>query len=241
MTSFKEGMHTLPKMIAENLPDEALHLETNVQEIKYANNQWHLQWIDKQGNHCSGTYQNLVIATPHHKLLNLPLPETATSILTPISQLQSPPVSSLVLGFKRKDVPHPLDGFGMLIKRDENSPLLGVLFSSSMFDGRAPKEHVTLTCMMGGSINPQFAENSLETVLSELKRLLGIDAPPTFQHRSSWKHAIPQYDLNYQQILDALNACEQSHSGLHFVGNYRGGISVGDCIVNGLELGKSLI
>jgi len=240
MISFQKGMHSLPKAIAAQLPENTLHLKTDISDIQHQDNQWKISWSDNQGNHHSGTYQNLVIATPHHRIPHLPLPQSILNTITPLKKLESPPVTSLVLGFKRKDVPHPLDGFGMLIKRDENSPLLGVLFSSSMFDGRAPEDHVTLTCMMGGTLNPQFAENTDDIVLAELKRLLDISAEPTFRHRSAWKHAIPQYDLNYQEILNALETCEQSHPGLHLAGNYRGGISVGDCIVNGLILGKTL-
>jgi len=240
MISFKKGMQSLPKAIAQNFPETSLHLESNIREIKKNKSDWTILWTDKQGSAHSETYQNLVIGVPHHKIPHLPLPESVQLDLAPLAELKSPPVTSLVLGFKREDVPHPLDGFGMLIKRDEQSPLLGVLFSSSMFDGRAPQGHVTLTCMMGGSLNPQFAENSDPTVLAELKRLLGIDAQPTFRHKSSWKHAIPQYGLDYQRILEALATCESANTGLHFVGNYRGGISVGDCIVNGLKLGDSL-
>ena len=128
----------------------------------------------------------------------------------------------------------------MLIKQAENSPLLGVLFSSSMFDDRAPDGHVTLTCMMGGSIHPEYAENDEQVVIDELNRLLGVTGTPTFRHRTAWSHAIPQYGLDYQNVLDALESCESNHPGLHLAGNYRGGISVGDCIVNGLELGESL-
>ncbi len=77
-------------------------------------------------------------------------------------------------------------------------------------------------------------------MLAELKRLLGVDGNPTFRHKTSWPKAIPQYGLGYQNVLDALGKVEKSHPGLHFAGNYRGGISVGDCIVNGLELGNRI-
>jgi len=240
MVSFRSGMSNLPQAIAKKLPKDSIMLNSQITKINRVDSGWHLQWTDAAGEAHHGSYPNLIIATPHHRLDALPLPQEILDSLKPVSRLASPPVTSLVLGFKREDVPHPLDGFGMLIKRTENSPLLGVLFSSSMFDGRAPDGHVTLTCMMGGTINPAFANNSDEVVFQELKRLLGITAPPTFNHRTSWQHAIPQYDLSYQNVIDAIENCENSHPGLHFAGNYRGGISVGDCIVNGLELGESL-
>ncbi|HAB36800.1 MAG TPA: hypothetical protein DCE52_02145 [Rhodobacteraceae bacterium] len=109
-----------------------------------------------------------------------------------------------------------------------------------MFDGRAPDGHISLTCMMGGSIHPHYADNNDQVVLDELRKLLGVTGTPSFRHQTSWPRAIPQYSLDYQQKLDTLSTCEQSHSGLHLVGNYRGGISVVDCMLNGLDLGKQL-
>lgn len=239
MISFKSGMRSLPQAIAKNLPHGTIHLSCNITSISQTQSGWTLTWSDDKGTH-TGNYKNLIIAAPHHCLPALALPEEIRTSLKPVTALAAPPVTSLVLGFKREDITHPLDGFGMLIKQAEKSPLLGVLFSSSMFKDRAPDGHVTLTCMMGGSLNPQFAENTEQVVLDELNRLLGVTGSPKFSHRSQWQHAIPQYDLHYQKVIEAIEKSEKQHPGLHLAGNYRGGISVGDCIVNGLELGKSL-
>ncbi|WP_435894779.1 protoporphyrinogen oxidase [Oceaniferula spumae] len=240
MVSFRSGMAALPQAIADHLPDGTLHLKTRVTAIRPLQDGWELSWADASGHTYTAEYARLVIAVPHHRLHELPLPAKILSELAPVTEIEAPPVSSLVLGFRREDIEHQLDGFGMLIKEDENSPLLGVLFSSSMFEGRAPEDHVTLTCMMGGSLHPDRAENSEEVVLGELDRLLGVHGEPVFKHRITWDKAIPQYGLDYQNALEALEACENSHVGLYFAGNYRGGISVPDCILNGLSLGKRL-
>ncbi len=240
MVSFRSGMQAMPEAIAGELPPDSLHLGARVTSITRTEEGWSLRWTDAEGTACEGDFRQLVLAVPHHRLDSLPLPDSVLGGLAPLVSLQAPPVTSLVLGFKRENIAHPLDGFGMLIKRDENSPLLGVLFSSSMFEGRAPDGFVTLTCMMGGSIHPEYAENDDEVVLAELDRLLGVSGSPTFRHRTAWDHAIPQYGLDYQEVLDAMTSTENAHPGLHLAGNYRGGISVGDCIVSGLELGRRL-
>ncbi|MBK1853827.1 protoporphyrinogen oxidase [Verrucomicrobiaceae bacterium 5K15] len=240
MISFRSGMAALPQAIVAGLPTGTVHLKSQINAIRPLPDGWQISWTDASGHAFNTEYSRLVIATPHHRLGALPLPTEIIEQLKPVRTLDAPPVTSLVLGFKREDVEHPLDGFGMLIKADENSPLLGVLFSSSMFDHRAPEGHVTLTCMMGGSLSPELAENSDEVVLAELHRLLGVRGTPTFRYRSSWENAIPQYGLDYQEAVEALEACENSHTGLYFAGNYRGGISVPDCILNGLQLGKRL-
>ena len=240
MISFRSGMHAMPKAIAESLPESSVKLQCQLQNIEKTSEGWTLSWTNNTGETHTGHYKNLVITVPHHRLPSLPLPSSVLKELGPVVDLEAPPVTSLALGFKREHIDHPLDGFGMLIKQSENSPLLGVLFSSSMFDHRSPDGHVMLTCMMGGSIHPEFADNDEQVVLDELDKLLGVKGAPTFRHKTSWSHAIPQYGLDYQKKIDAMNSCEQAHPGLHLAGNYRGGISVGDCIVNGLELGKTL-
>ncbi|MGB0993758.1 MAG: protoporphyrinogen oxidase [Akkermansiaceae bacterium] len=240
MVSFEKGMGELPQAMANHLPSGALQLNSQVSAITSTNGRWDVSWTDENGKSETKSFGKLVLAVPHHKLLELPLPDAIRDKLTVVSKIDSPAVTSLVLGFKRKQVAHPLDGFGMLIKAAEKSPLLGVLFSSSMFNGRAPEDRVTLTCMMGGVAHPEFAKNSDEIVLAELRKLLGVSGEPTFSHRTSWQKAIPQYGLDYQQVINAINATEKEHKGLHLAGNYRGGISVSDCLLNGLNLGEQL-
>lgn len=238
--SFRSGMEVMPRAIADQLPTGVIKIETRIESIEQIESGWQIIWKDSTGARQHGTYKNLVISVPHHKLPTLPLPNPIQQKLSVLKEIKAPPVTSLVLGFKKADVPHPLDGFGMLIKKAENSPLLGVLFSSSMFDYRAPEEHVTLTCMMGGSLHPEYAQNSKQTVLNELRKILAITSPPTFSHRTEWPQAIPQYSLDYQKVIDAITYCEKGYRGLHLAANYYQGISVGDCIINGLELGDKL-
>lgn len=238
--SFRDGLAGLPLALAASLAKDDIKLGAKITQITPLEKGWQLRWQNSQGSEESAHYSRLVITMPHHRLSTLPLPTGIIQQLAPVSAIESPPVTSLVLGFKRKQVKHPLNGFGMLIKAAEKSPLLGVLFSSSMFDGRAPDGHVTLTCMMGGVRHPEYAKNSDQVVLDELQKLLGVSGSPTFRHRTSWQHAIPQYNIGYEKVLDALEDCENSHPGLHFAGNYRGGISVTDCIINGLDLGSRL-
>ena len=53
------------------------------------------------------------------------------------------------MGFDREQVRHPLDGFGMLIPKVESHHILGTIFSSSLFEHRAPQGCVTLSTYLG--------------------------------------------------------------------------------------------
>jgi oxygen-dependent protoporphyrinogen oxidase len=54
-----------------------------------------------------------------------------------------------------------------------------------------------------------------------------------------WERAIPQYERGHAARIAALAAAEARWPGLHFLGNYRGGISVGDVVASALDAAAS--
>ena len=118
--------------------------------------------------------------------------------------------------------------------------ILGVLFPSSVFTGRAPEGEALLTVFVGGERQPEYATGDtgqlLDTVLPELEQLLGVNGQPTFMHHKHWPQAIPQYKLGYGKILDHIDRIEARHPGLKLAGNYRSGISLTYCLESALDL-----
>jgi protoporphyrinogen/coproporphyrinogen III oxidase len=184
----------------------------------------------------------LIIATPAHSAATLAAP-----LVPEISKLSELPHASLAtvhLGFPVAAVDHPLDGFGVLISRARKIRTLGCLFSSTLFPGRAPSGHILLTAFMGGVHDPQAAEEPygklVEMTLSDLRPLLGIRNLPVFTHVTRWRQAIPQYEESSYGLEALLQSWEAKVPGLHFLGSYRGGISLSDCLLNGHRLAKRL-
>ena len=62
----------------------------------------------------------------------------------------------------------------------------------------------------------------------ELAALLGAASP--LWRDVQWPRAIPQYTLGHLARIAALDQAEAAVPGLFFRANYRGGVSVGDCI-----------
>jgi oxygen-dependent protoporphyrinogen oxidase len=160
--------------------------------------------------------------------------------LTPFSEIRYPPVASVVLGFRREDVAHPCEGFGMLIPKIEGFKILGTIFSSSLFPNRAPAGHLTLTSYVGGERNPGLAllpaDQLYGLTCDDLAVLLGVKGKPTFQHCVLYPAAIPQYNIGYGRYRDLMTEIETKAPGLFLAGHYRDGISVGDCIVSGCNV-----
>ena len=116
----------------------------------------------------------------------------------------------------------------------ERGQILGTLFSSSLFDNRAPRELALLTTFLGGMRQPELAQLDEREIAriaeADNARLLGIGGRAEFVKVTRWERAIPQYTLGHSARMAQLDVAERMSPGLFFCANYRGGISVGDCI-----------
>lgn len=152
-------------------------------------------------------------------------------------KLTYPALAVTTFGFRREDVMHPLDGFGMLIPKVEDRRILGALFTSTLFPGRAPDGHVTLAVFSGGLRDPEMAQmdaSSREAIaLGELRSLLGVHSEPVWKYESLWEKAIPQYEVGHGKFLVEMEAIERRHPGLFLGGNFRDAVSVPDLIASG--------
>ncbi|HEY1662271.1 MAG TPA: protoporphyrinogen oxidase [Verrucomicrobiae bacterium] len=231
MFSFDEGLQVLPDALAAQL-GSSLRLNTAVTGLTKTEKGWRLSTTNGEAQS-----DGVIFCGPAHKLAELRLDGVDLKMF---SEVRHPPVASVALGFRRQDVAHPLNGFGVLIPRIENFNILGSIFSSSLFPNRAPENHVALTSYLGGERNPGLALKSPEELVSlaqnDLRTLLGVGGKPVFQHVAFYPQAIPQYNVGYGKFKDALSGMEASFPGLFFAGSYRDGVSLGDSIVSGINL-----
>lgn len=236
--SFAGGMQVLPKAIARKL-DSSVQTDSKVDSIRVMGpSSFSVTYVHRGSSRTIGC-RTLVLSVPAFvaaELLRSHSPETA-GILQSITYS---PVSSLFLGFKKETVGHPLNGFGVLIPTRERRSILGCLWSSSLFPGRAPDGMVAVTAFVGGARQPELTElpeNKLcDLVLTELKNIMQVSGKLVYLRVTTWKQAIPQYELGYHEKTRALEQFEANHPGLYFCSNFKGGISVGDCVQNAQEV-----
>lgn len=149
------------------------------------------------------------------------------------------------LGYRREDVAHPLDGFGFLAPRVEDLRILGCLFPSSIFPGRAPEGHVALSAFAGGRTDPEAAalpeEELVAMVEGDLRRALGVRGAPVVRVVRRWPRAIPQYEVGHGRFLTLAAEIEAALPGLHLAGNFLRGVSVADCVRNATDLAKAIL
>ena len=241
--SFDSGMATLPTALAAALPAGSVRTGRRAAALERQDGGWTVRFADDGQGPRSETADVVV--------LTLPAPETAT-LVEPLAGeaarlLRTIPyaaIFSVALGYRREDVKHALDGFGFLIPRVEGVRTLGALFSSTLFADRAPDGHVLLTAFLGGRQDPQALEMADKDVLTEIEvdlaTSLGIRGKAVMRHVTRWPQAIPQYPLGHLDRIATVDEFLAPFPDLYLRGNWRGGISVTDCVRNGEALAERI-
>jgi len=256
--SFDEGLQVLPDTLAAQL-GEAMKFNASVTKLTRNENNWRLTTANGEAEFGAVIYCGTAYRLAEMKVevrAGSPLPAEfagGTSVgahgvtrpaneidLSAFAEIRYPPVASVVLGFRREDVTHPCEGFGMLIPKVEGFKILGTIFSSSLFPNRAPAGQLTLTSYLGGERQPELAslpaEKLIQLTCEDLRVLLGVRGQPTFTHCVVYPRAIPQYNLGFGHYRERLAEIENRAPELFFAGHYRDGVSLGDSILSGCNV-----
>jgi oxygen-dependent protoporphyrinogen oxidase len=236
--SFDEGLQVLPDALRKQLGD-MVKLNTSVTKLKQTSTGWILT-LRKNGDETLAEHSAVIYCGTAYKLAELKFESQAAWNSPSFSEIRYPPVTSVVLGFRREDVKHPCEGYGMLIPKVEGFKILGTIFSSSLFPNRAPAGHILLTSYVGGERQPELAllpsDKLIAMTCEDLRVLLGVNGEPTFRHTVLYPKAIPQYNVGYGCYREWMNEIEDKAAGLFFAGHYRDGVSLGDSIVSGYNI-----
>ncbi len=225
--SWGGGIATLPKTLAAKLGDQ---VKTGVA----------VRWIRRRAGGfdidagSDGTLRStsVVIATQPHVAAGL-LDGVNDTAADAAGDIQAPPLAVVYLGYKRGQVEHPLDGLGFLAPESEDQYMSGSQFCSTMFPGRAPEGHVSVTGYFGGARAPELANASPEELTSlareEFANLIGAKGEPVISRVRQWQRGLPQYSLGHQQRINDLTNADKRVPGLFLTGNYFSGPSVAVC------------
>ncbi len=250
--SFRDGLETLPAAISKSLGDRFVG-GCNVLSVKKADGGFEV--IAKIPSPSGGglgrgwvfTADTVVVATPAWATAKL-LQPMSDIISAHLMQIKHVPIVIIFTGFERKHVTHKLDGFGFLIPRKESRTrgynILGSIWSSAIFHGRAPDGKAAFTTMLGGARRSDILKYSdrelLEMVLRDLRFILGIEEKPDLVQIIRHTQAIPQYTVGHQGHIEAVQENLKGIPGLYLAGNYINGVSVGHCIAEATKLATRL-
>jgi len=232
--SFVGGMQTLTDALASAIGKLAMHaLATRLERDPAGVFTLH---AEQRGQPVQWRARTVLLATPADRTAAL-VREHASDAAAALDSIAYAPVATVASAYAAASIVHPLDGFGCLVPRKEQRRVLGVLFSSSMFEGRAPAGTALLTTFVGGQRQPELPglpdDDIAALAHAEHGVLLGARSAPLFQAVTRWPRAIPQYTLGHLARVARAEAATRVLPGLFLCASWKGGVSVGDCIKNG--------
>ncbi|CAK0779237.1 Coproporphyrinogen III oxidase [Azospirillaceae bacterium] len=241
LISFEDGMERLPRALAEALPAERRWLGRTVTAIlPDAQEGWRVRWRATSsviGAPAEGEIvaRRIVLSVPADAAANLVEPLSAETAAR-LRSIFYAPIVSAAFAWPKNAIGHTLDGFGFLIPRVEKRRLLGGLFSTALFPGRAPIDHSLVTAFIGGSMDLDAVKlsdsNLIDVMTQDLNEALTITARPDRVWLTRYAQAIPQYTLGHLEKTETISELSQAHFGLSFRASWSGGVSVADCIRN---------
>lgn len=230
MFTFRAGMQTLTDALARRL--NRVEFGREVTGIAVDGEQYELETVSA-GVRSVYRARAVVLAIPAWAAATLMAPLAADAAAA-LAGIPYPPVAVVHSTYRHGAIAHALDGFGMLVPQVENRRILGTIFSSSLFAERAPEGRHLLTTFIGGARQPALARLDEAEIAgiaqAEHAALLGASATPEFVKVRRWARAIPQYNIGHAARISRVEQAERALPGLFFCANYRGGVSIGDCI-----------
>ncbi len=192
---------------------------------------WHLSTA---GGNVSA--DRLCLATPAPEAARL-VEDVDREAAAALSAIPHPPLAVLHLSAPASG---QIRGFGYLVVPQAQRRILGAIWSSSVFQGRAPSGKSLLTVFLGGARDPRAIELDDGGLLALASRDLAaaMQLPADFElvRVTRYASAIPQYDADHRSRIDSLARAEARLPGLSFLGSYRGGVSVGDVVRGALAI-----
>jgi oxygen-dependent protoporphyrinogen oxidase len=238
--TFINGMEELVHALTERLPSGSAQFNRDVIALERQAERWDIRMADGSSLTADGVV--LAAHAPQSaKIISRLDPELA-DLLDGIPHSSSVTIS---LGYRRADVPHPLDGFGFVVPRIENRSILACTFSSVKYPARAPDGYVLLRAFLGGALHESVLEQDesslLNTARVELASLLGVTAEPVLSRVHRHPVALPQYRVGHLERIAAIEERLRKQGALALAGSSYRGVGIADCIRSGEEAADALI
>ena len=240
--SAQKGLGPFARVLAELLVEPPA-LGARVSGVRRDGSDWLISVSGESGETRLRT-QRLVVATPAREAAEI-LRGVSADAAAELDEIEYAPIVSVALGVRPEDVVTPIEGFGFLVPKGAGISLLGCLFMSQLFPGRAPEGHELLQCMIGGLRRPDLVDlpddRLAEQLHADLDRVLGLKGAPDLLTASRWTRAVPQPGPGHCARVARILSRFAEQPGLALAGSWRAGVSVPDSFASGVTAAREAL
>ena len=238
------GLSNITQSMADYLGSQRIVLGAKETKATPTDDGWRVSYINKEGNAEQIDCQQVVTTCGAYALPEV-LPFVDDEAMRKLNNLQYSPVVEISVGVKDA-LGGDYQAFGGLVPTCEKQQVLGILFPSACFTGRAPEGGALFTYFVGGVRHTELLDKSdaeLATLTEEyFHKMLKFPAHTSpdliriFRHR----HAIPQYEITSGERFDTVEQLQKQYRGLTIAGNLRDGIGMAHRIKQATDIANQI-
>lgn len=238
------GLSEIPEAEACAIGYEHISLGVKGVEVRPVEEGWLTKFVDNEGQQRQILSRYVVTTCGAYSLPEV-LPFVSQDQMDKIASLHYAPVMEVAVGI-RNDWGGDYRAFGGLVPTCEHKKVLGILYPSSCFKGRAPQGGVLFSFFMGGVKQPELfglSDQEVETyVLKYFHEMLKFpsDVKPDLIRIFRHSRAIPQYEVTSGARFEAVKSLQAQYPGLIIGGNLRDGIGMAHRITQAFQIASEI-
>lgn len=228
--TFDEGMQSLAKWLGNRF--RHVYLNSKISNLRYSDLGWTVVLDDDQIIHS----EHLLLATPSYITGKL-LRTIDHDLSVDLTKIEYMPIVVVQVAYRHLSDGENYQSF--VVSNNQKKKILGIIHSTGTFRHIAPNGGKSFTVLLGGAHFKDvlsLPEKEIETiVLDSMKTYYSISQPPNIFKIKKIEHALPQYGIGHQNLLDHIINHEKKHHYLHLLGNWKNGLQINDCVKSSFE------
>ena len=236
--SGRDGVGGLGAQLAEALGKEGVRCRSPVDALEPRDDGW---TVRMGGETLTARAVLVAVEAPVAAELLGPLASEAGSLCRGVDYA---PVANVALDVDPHAAKRPIEGFGFLVPAATGIRLLGGLFMSRLFPGRAPEGRELVTAMIGGLRWPDAVDEDdaglLAAVQEGLDRALGTGTTPRPLAITRWPRAIAQPAPDHVGRIGSLRASLEGLPPLALAGGWLDGVALSGALESGVRAARRI-
>jgi oxygen-dependent protoporphyrinogen oxidase len=236
--SFKNGMATLPEVLAARL-GASIRKGAEVVEVSRNGDGWRLALADGDSIHADA----VICAAPAYAAARI-VATIAPAVAKTLGEISYASAATVNLTFRDSDFDGPPRAFGFVVPAIEHRRIIAGSFSSFKFEGRAPAGAILARAFVGGEMSREMMsltdDEMVAAVRGEFRTLLGVSAAPEFAEVRRWPDSMPQYEVGHLARVAEIERAVADIPAFAIAGAAYRGVGIPDCIRSGEEAADAI-
>jgi oxygen-dependent protoporphyrinogen oxidase len=239
--SLPGGLSQMIRALTLRLPSGSIRLNTGVRRLAAGHPPQ--PFIVETDTGASFTSRTVILATPAFVTGAL-MRDVDAELARICDEIPYASTATVILGFRREDIAHALNGSGFVVPRAERSGILAGSWMSSKWPHRAPDGQTLIRTFVGGARDPRALEETDQELvrrsLAALTPLIGVRGQPLLTRVYRWDRSTAQHEVGHAARIEAIDRGLARRPGVFITGSGFRGIGIPDCIADGRATAKQV-